>query len=275
MIVEEEEILLNNGIQTIIKAFNDKVKKHQNIINSYEQKIQNLLLENESLKNENSLLKKEINNISIKFNSISNTISKENNIINTNYNPLLTNDLNNNISISTINSLNTKNQIPKIGKNNKNTLFTNFSSPKIINSKSKIDTNESFNIIKNNVDKYKNINQKIFKLRKELSLNLENESFDNSKNENINNYNSIYKNKNKLKYDYENKIKLKNKSSQYQKTSNFLKECKLLLNIKDFENLVQIMKENENKNNIIETKNKVKSLLKNPKLIELFENIYN
>jgi hypothetical protein len=54
-----------------------------------------------------------------------------------------------------------------------------------------------------------------------------------------------------------------------------LKECKLLLNIKDFENLVQIMKENENKNNIIETKNKIKSLLKNQKLIELFENIYN
>ena len=79
MLNAEDGILLNNGMQTIINAFNRQGEKFQNIINDYEQRIQNLSLENESLKNENNLLKKEINILNMKLNSISNTISKDNN----------------------------------------------------------------------------------------------------------------------------------------------------------------------------------------------------
>ena len=96
MFNSEDGILLNNGMQTIINAFNHQGEKFQNIINDYEHRLQNLSLENESLKNENNILKKEISKLTLKLNSISKTISKENNIVN----PILSyQDINNNVSI--------------------------------------------------------------------------------------------------------------------------------------------------------------------------------
>ncbi len=56
MLNEQDGLLLNNGIQIIINAFNNQGERYQNIINEYEQTIQNLRLENESLKKENELL---------------------------------------------------------------------------------------------------------------------------------------------------------------------------------------------------------------------------
>lgn len=282
MLNEQDGILLNNGIQIIINAFNNQSEKCQNIINEYELRIQNLVLENESLKEENILLKKEINNLSTKVNSISNTISKEKNLISINDNPKLTfNDFqNNNISISSLNSSNFS-KIPKskrINKYKNNTLFTNLSTPKIIHKGMKIDDpNQNNNISSINSDKYNSINQKISKLRNGLNIKILNQSFDNSNNNNNSEINSIdYDSlrKNFFLNDKRIKTKLKQNSLQYQKTSNFFNECKILLNVKDFEQLMEIFNNKFIERN--EKKNKIKEILEgNQKLIDMFENIYN
>ena len=301
MFNSEDGILLNNGMQTIINAFNHQGEKFQNIINDYEHRLQNLSLENESLKNENNILKKEISKLTLKLNSISKTISKENNIVN----PILSyQDINNNVSISNMSKL----SIPKIPysksakKLTRNTLYTNHSSPRMNSSEMKIEEpNLSYNISNINVDKYNIINQKISKMRNELNISLLNQSYESSGREynnnnfsnnntsnnfnnnlsngfsNISNNFSGFNSIRKSNYDgyYNNNKNLSNKSLQYQRTSNFLKECKLLLNVQNFEKLIQVLKENENCNSY-EKKNKVKGILKgNQKLIEIFDNIYN
>ena len=283
MLNEQDGLLLNNGIQIIINAFNNQGEKYQNIINEYELRIQNLILENESLKQENNLLKKEINNLTIKLNSISNTISKENDIISINENPKLTfNDLKNNtINISSLNNSNISKiqKSTKINKYNNNSLFTNLSSPKLTHSEIKIEEpNQSNNMSSINSEKYNVINQKISKLRNGLNLRVLNQSFDNSNIINDNDINSIDHDtikKNVLLNDKNIKTKLKQKSFQFQKTSNFLNECKLLLNVKDFEQLMEILNENKSDDRN-EKKNKIKAILEgNQKLVDMFENIYN
>ena len=283
MLNEQDGLLLNNGIQIIINAFNNQGEKYQNIINEYELRIQNLILENESLKEENNLLKKEINNLTIKLNSISKTISKENDIISINENQKLTfNDLKNNtINISSLNNSNISKiqKSTKINKYNNNSLFTNLSSPKLTHSEIKIEEpNQSNNMSSINCEKYNVINQKISKLRNGLNLRILNQSFDNSNIINDNDNNSIDHDsikKNFVLNDKKIKTKLKQKSLQFQKTSNFLNECKLLLNVKDFEQLMEILNENKN-NDRNEKKNKIKAILEgNQKLIDMFENIYN
>ena len=118
-------------------------------------------------------------------------------------------------------------------------------------------------------------------MKDDLNINILNQSFENS---NLDNFSHNYSNSafnlssiRKRVYDgnSENKKNLSKKSIQYQKTSNFLKECKLLLNVQNLEKLIQVFKENENCNTY-EIKNKVKGILNgNQKLIEKFENIYN
>jgi hypothetical protein len=284
MLNEQDGLLLNNGIQIIINAFNNQGERYQNIINEYERTIQNLRLENESLKKENELLKKEINNLTTKLNSISNTISKENNTISINDIPKLDfKDFKNN-NINNISNLNNSNiskiqNSKRITKYKNNTLFTNLSSPKITHSQIKIeDPNQSNNISSISNEKYNVINQKILKLRNGLNLKILNQSFNNSNITNDNDINSFEHDsikKNIFLNDKRIKSKLKQKSLQFQNTSNFLNECKLLLNVKDFEQLIEIFSENKNSDKN-EKKNKIKSILKgNQKLIDMFENIYN
>ena len=279
MLNAEDGILLNNGMQTIINAFNRQGEKFQNIINDYEQRIQNLSLENESLKNENNLLKKEINILNMKLNSISNTISKDNNNYINISNPILSyKDLNiSNVSNISNSKIPNSKSLKKISRNKFN---INYSFP-IMNNTEDYNHNISNNNSPINVDKYNTINQKITKIKNELNISTLNQSFDVS---NIDNFSHNYSNSafnlssiRKRVYDrnFENKKNLNKKSIQYQRTSNFLKECKLLLNIQNFEKLIQVFKEKENFNTY-EIKNKVKGILNgNQKLIEKFENIYN
>ena len=279
MLNAEDGILLNNGMQTIINAFNRQGEKFQNIINDYEQRIQNLNLENESLKNENNLLKKEIKILTMKLNSISNTISKDNNNLNLS-NPILSYK---DLSLSNVSNI-SNHKIPyskSVKKISRNKLNSNYSFPIMNNYTEEYNQYISNNNSSINVDKYNTINQKIKKMKDDLNINILNQSFENS---NLDNFSHNYSNSafnlssiRKRVYDgnSENKKNLSKKSIQYQKTSNFLKECKLLLNIQNFEKLIQVFKENENCNTY-EIKNKVKRILNgNQKLIEMFENIYN
>ncbi len=279
MLNAEDGILLNNGMQTIINAFNRQGEKFQNIINDYEQRIQNLNLENESLKNENNLLKKEIKILTMKLNSISNTISKDNNNLNLS-NPILSYK---DLSLSNVSNI-SNHKIPyskSVKKISRNKLNSNYSFPIMNNYTEEYNQYISNNISSINVDKYNTINQKIKKMKDDLNINILNQSFENS---NLDNFSHNYSNSafnlssiRKRVYDgnSENKKNLSKKSIQYQKTSNFLKECKLLLNVQNFEKLIQVFKENENCNTY-EIKNKVKGILNgNQKLIEKFENIYN
>ena len=279
MLNAEDGILLNNGMQTIINAFNRQGEKFQNIINDYEQRIQNLNLENESLKNENNLLKKEIKILTMKLNSISNTISKDNNNLNLS-NPILSYK---DLSLSNVSNI-SNHKIPyskSVKKISRNKLNSNYSFPIMNNYTEEYNQYISNNNSSINVDKYNTINQKIKKMKDDLNINILNQSFENS---NLDNFSHNYSNSafnlssiRKRVYDgnSENKKNLSKKSIQYQKTSNFLKECKLLLNVQNFEKLIQVFKENENCNTY-EIKNKVKGILNgNQKLIEMFENIYN
>ena len=279
MLNAEDGILLNNGMQTIINAFNRQGEKFQNIINDYEQRIQNLNLENESLKNENNLLKKEIKILTMKLNSISNTISKDNNNLNLS-NPILSYK---DLSLSNVSNI-SNHKIPyskSVKKISRNKLNSNYSFPIMNNYTEEYNQYISNNISSINVDKYNTINQKIKKMKDDLNINILNQSFENS---NLDNFSHNYSNSafnlssiRKRVYDgnSENKKNLSKKSIQYQKTSNFLKECKLLLNVQNFEKLIQAFKENENCNTY-EIKNKIKGILNgNQKLIEKFENIYN
>jgi hypothetical protein len=279
MLNAEDGILLNNGMQTIINAFNRQGEKFQNIINDYEQRIQNLSLENESLKNENNLLKKEIKILTMKLNSISNTISKDNNNLNLS-NPILSYK---DLSLSNVSNI-SNHKIPyskSVKKISRNKLNSNYSFPIMNNYTEEYNQYISNNNSSINVDKYNTINQKIKKMKDDLNINILNQSFENS---NLDNFSHNYSNSafnlssiRKRVYDgnSENKKNLSKKSIQYQKTSNFLKECKLLLNVQNFEKLIQVFKENENCNTY-EIKNKVKGILnRNQKLIEKFENIYN
>jgi hypothetical protein len=279
MLNAEDGILLNNGMQTIINAFNRQGEKFQNIINDYEQRIQNLNLENESLKNENNLLKKEIKILTMKLNSISNTISKDNNNLNLS-NPILSYK---DLSLSNVSNI-SNHKIPyskSVKKISRNKLNSNYSFPIMNNYTEEYNQYISNNNSSINVDKYNTINQKIKKMKDDLNINILNQSFENS---NLDNFSHNYSNSafnlssiRKRVYDgnSENKKNLSKKSIQYQKTSNFLKECKLLLNVQNFEKLIQVFKENENCNTY-EIKNKVKGILNgNQKLIEKFENIYN
>jgi hypothetical protein len=279
MLNAEDGILLNNGMQTIINAFNRQGEKFQNIINDYEQRIQNLNLENESLKNENNLLKKEIKILTMKLNSISNTISKDNNNLNLS-NPILSYK---DLSLSNVSNI-SNHKIPyskSVKKISRNKLNSNYSFPIMNNYTEEYNQYISNNNSSINVDKYNTINQKIKKMKDDLNINILNQSFENS---NLDNFSHNYSNSafnlssiRKRVYDgnSENKKNLSKKSIQYQKTSNFLKECKLLLNVQNFEKLIQAFKENENCNTY-EIKNKIKGILNgNQKLIEKFENIYN
>ena len=279
MLNAEDGILLNNGMQTIINAFNRQGEKFQNIINDYEQRIQNLNLENESLKNENNLLKKEIKILTMKLNSISNTISKDNNNLNLS-NPILSYK---DLSLSNVSNI-SNHKIPyskSVKKISRNKLNSNYSFPIMNNYTEEYNQYISNNNSSINVDKYNTINQKIKKMKDDLNINILNQSFENS---NLDNFSHNYSNSafnlssiRKRVYDgnSENKKNLSKKSIQYQKTSNFLKECKLLLNVQNLEKLIQVFKENENCNTY-EIKNKVKRILNgNQKLIEMFENIYN
>ena len=284
MLNAEDGILLNKGMQTIINAFNSQGEKFQTIINDYEQRFQNLSLENESLKNENKLLKKEINILTMKLNSISNTISKDNNYINLSNPSLSYKDL----SISNVSNISNQkisNQIipysKSVKKISRNKLNSNYSFPIMNNYGEEYNQYISNNNSPINVDKYNTINQKIKKMKNDLNINNLNQSFENS---NIGNFSHNYSNsaftlssirKRVCDGNSKNKKNLSKKSIQYQRTSNFLKECKLLLNVQNYENLIQVFKENE-KCNIYEIKNKVKGILQgNQKLIEKFENIYN
>ena len=263
MLNAEDGILLNNGMQTIINAFNRQGEKFQNIINDYEQRIQNLNLENESLKNENNLLKKEIKILTMKLNSISNTISKDNNNLNLS-NPILSYK---DLSLSNVSNI-SNHKIPyskSVKKISRNKLNSNYSFPIMNNYTEEYNQYISNNNSSINVDKYNTINQKIKKMKDDLNINILNQSFENS---NLDNFSHNYSNSafnlssiRKRVYDgnSENKKNLSKKSIQYQKTSNFLKECKLLLNVQNLEKLIQVFKENENCNTY-EIKNKVKRI---------------
>lgn len=278
---EEEETLLNNGLQTIIDAFKIQNDKYTTIIASQNQKIQALQSQNESLKSDNMKYISQIEELKQKLNSISSTA--------------MMNEPEGDVSIlyakpqySTIKS--------PISLNNERILLTHNNSLNhpISSSQSFVSarTNRSNVTNKTDISKYNQIQQRINALKNNnnSSINyskyndtyshLDEDDFISTNSNNNNYYNHNYYNttqNNKERYYSRDTRQYENKSLQYQKTSKFLKECKLMLNASNFEKLIKIFKENQGEGTHKEAmvKLRVKNILQNnTKLMKMFDNIY-
>ena len=258
---DNDEIILNNGIQTIIDAFKLQSNKYLAIISSLNQKIQNLQTQNSLLRNENTQYRSELSELRTKIVTIS-TAANEQNSPKEEVSVLYTNP-------SAFARPHARNEI----------FLPNYVSKTVSNSQSFVTTrtNKSNLSSKTDISKYTSIKQRINSLRNinitnqiETYSNIDDDSFNNSANK------SYIKNStlNRERYYSSNKGN-ENKSKQYQKTSNFIKECKLVLNASNFEKLIKVFKDKKANEDSTVRLNVRNILQNNNKLLRMFDNIYN
>ena len=267
----DDETILNNGIQTIIDAFKIQSNKYLTIISSLNQKIQTLQAQNDLLRNENTQYLSELSELRTKLVTISTTANDQNvpkeevSILYTNPSAYSKPQIKNEISLN----------------NYRNATRTVSNSQSFVTTRTN-KTNKSNLSCKSDISKFNSINQRINSLR---NINIANHSHYNDTYSNLEDENEdIFNNTNKSyirnstlnreRYYSCNKGN-ENKSKQYQKTSNFIKECNLLLNASNFEKLIKVFKEN-NANEDSTVRLKVRNILhNNNKLLRMFDNIYN
>lgn len=266
----DDETILNNGIQTIIDAFTIQSNKYLTIISSLNQKIQTLQSQNDTLRNENTQYLSELSELRTKLVTIS-TAANEQNAPKEEVSILYTNP-------SAYTKPQARNEIYLHNRSINKTVSNSQSFVTTRTNKS----NKSNLTSKTDISKFISINQRINSLR---NINITNhsrynETYSNIEDDNedlFNNTNKSYiKNStlNRERYSSYNKG-MESKSKQYQKTSNFIKECKLVLNASNFEKLIKVFKE-KNANEDSTVRLKVRNILQNNnKLLRMFDNIYN
>ena len=256
---DNDEIILNNEIQTIIDAFKLQSNKYLAIFSSLNQKIQNLQTQNSLLRNENTQYRSELSELRTKIVTIS-TAANEQNSPKEEMSVLYTNP-------SAFARPHARNEI----------FLLNYVSKTVSNSQSFVTTrtNKSNLSSKTDISKYTSIKQRINSLRN-INITNHNETYSNIDDDSNSTNKSYIKNStlNRERYYSSNKGN-ENKSKQYQKTSNFIKECKLVLNASNFEKLIKVFKEKKaNEDSTVRLK--VRNILQNNnKLLRMFDNIYN
>ena len=253
------EIILNNGIQTIIDAFELQSNKYLSIISSLNQKIQNLQTQNSLLRNENTQYRSELSELRTKIVTIS-TAANEQNSPKEEVSVLYTNP-------SAFARPHARNEI----------FLPNYVSKTVSNSQSFVTTrtNKSNLSSKTDISKYTSIKQRINSLRN-INITNHNETYSNIDDDSNSTNKSYIKNStlNRERYYSSNKGN-ENKSKQYQKTSNFIKECKLVLNASNFEKLIKVFKDKKANEDSTVRLNVRNILQNNNKLLRMFDNIYN
>ena len=278
--IEEDESILNSGIQSIIDAFKIQSDKYNSIINSLNQKIDILQSQNEQLKIDNEKYISQIEALKGKLNAISSTAivndkDDESSFI---YNHPPRPTLHASLSKRRDSFLLSHPNTVRRPISNNPSFFTSRT-----NQSNRTDVSK-YTSIQNRINTLRNVNSSSSMNHSrylETYSNIDDDNEDFLNNNTTNGYNHTYfntsmTNRDRL-YNKENTLN-RNKSQQYQKTSKFLRECKLLLNASNFEKLIKVFKDNSDggstRNKRVEMK--IKDLLQNnTKLLKLYSSLYN
>lgn len=265
--IEEDESILNSGIQSIIDAFKIQSDKYNSIITSLNQKIEILSSQNEQLKQDNEKYISQIEDLKGRLNSISTTAI-----------------------------LNDKDDDPSFIYSHppRPTMHTSlskrrdsflFSHPNTV--RRPISNNQSFfssrtnQLNRTDVSKYASVQNRISSLRS-LNSSLNHSRYLDTYS-NIDEDNDFIKNNSgqtycntSMNYRDRDSTLNRNKSQIYQKTSKFLRECKLLLSASNFEQLIKVFKDNNEGGRDKRVQMKIKELLQNnSKLLKMYSSLYN
>lgn len=263
--IEEDESILNSGIQSIIDAFKIQSDKYTSIINSLNQKIDILSSQNAQLKQDNERYISQIDDLKGRLNSIQSTA--------------VVNDKDDD---SFIYSHPPRPTMHMSLSKRRDSFF--LSHPNTV--RRPISNNQSFFTSRTNqsdVSKYASIQNRIASLRNLNSSSSMNHSRYLETYSNIDDDNDFLKNNinqtyfNTSTYRDSNTLN-RNKSQIYQKTSKFLRECKLLLSASNFEKLIKVFKDNNEGGSSRDKRvqMKIKDLLQNnSKLLKMYSSLYN
>ena len=282
---DDIESVLQSNFQSITNAFNHQKEQYISIIQSQQHKIDALTQEIENLRLEKQNILYQLETLKQKLQTISNTNHEEE------YSILYkVPQKENNITYEPIPIKNYSNVINK-QISNSNSFLTNRTNKSCLSIQTDRDNNHSTHNKhqRNSRSKHDSIQQRINSLR---SYNTQSNSQSKSKlfnnstsfdDEYFNNENNNYKgnttsHRNTILIEDSPQYEHEHKSQQYQKTNNFIKQCKLALNASNFEKLLQVFKENKGygEESTREMKLKAKDILKgNTKLQMMFDDIYS
>lgn len=278
-ILEDEETLLNSGIESIVNAFKTQNEKYKSIISSLNNKVNVLQLQNEKLQQENRNYFNQVEQLKEKLNSISNVATAGN----------VDDD---EVSVIYSNQREVRNK-PRIGKVNSTSASLNYShrnnrkndpdymtsymnktpirqnpSQSFITNKSN-QSIQSYATIRTEFSKYNSIQERINSLRNGIGYQSKIPFTNKSSLSKVRNIGLLEDSENIDQSENAFLSNDKSRSRAFQKTSQFLKECKLALNASNYEKLVKIFNTEKNPD-----KGKIKELLKyNTKLITMFDNL--